>query len=388
VITSAHFFKNGAAMKLETLAVHAGRAVEPGTGAVTPSMTLSTTFERAEDGSFPHHLYTRSGNPNRDALETALAALEGGSTAFAFGSGQAAAAAVFQALSPGDHVLMPDDLYHGVRNLIRQVMARWGLVADFVDMSDAANVARALRANTRLIWIETPSNPSLKISDIAALTQAAREVGALTVVDNTWATPIAQHPLALGADIAMHSTTKYIGGHSDVLGGCLVVRADAETRLVERLRAGQNLVGGVPSPFDCWLLLRSLPTLPYRVRAQSESAAKIAAFLVSHPAIERVHYPGLASHRGHEIAARQMSGFGGMLSIQVRGGQTEAMAVAARVKLFIRATSLGGVESLIEHRASVEGPDTPTPPNLLRLSVGLEHPDDLIADLSEALRIT
>jgi cystathionine gamma-synthase len=374
-----------AAMKLETLAVHAGRAVEPGTGAVTPSITLSTTFERAEDGSFQHHQYTRMGNPNRDALETALAALEGGEIGFAFASGQAAAAAVFQTLSPGDHMLMPDDLYHGLRHLIRQIMVRWGLAADFVDMADLASVARALRPNTRLVWIETPSNPRLKITDIAAVARLAREAGALTVVDNTWATPIAQRPLALGADIVMHSTTKYIGGHSDVLGGCLVVRPD--NGLVERLRAAQHLIGSVPSPFDCWLLMRSLPTLPYRVRAQAESAANLAAFLESHPAIERVYYPGLASDSGHAIAARQMSNFGGMLSIQVRGGQAEAMAVASRVKLFIRATSLGGVESLLEHRASVEGADTPTPPNLLRLSIGLEHPDDLIADLTQALNL-
>ena len=374
-------------MKLETLAVHAGRSVEAGTGAVTPSITLSTTFERAEDGSFPHHVYTRSGNPNRDALESALAALEGGSAALAFASGQAAAAAVFQSLTAGDHVLMPDDLYHGVRHLTRRVMARLGLAADFVDLSDLSRVAAALRPETRLVWIETPSNPSLKIADIAAVARLAREAGALTVVDNTWATPILQRPLALGADIVMHSTTKYIGGHSDVLGGCLVVRQDADAGLVERLRAAQNLAGGVPSPFDCWLLLRSLPTLPYRVRAQSESAAKVAAFLASHPAIERVNYPGLTSHPGHEVAARQMNGFGGMLSIQMRGGQPEAMGVAARVRLFIRATSLGGVESLIEHRASVEGADTPTPPNLLRLSVGLEHSDDLIADLTQALAV-
>jgi cystathionine gamma-synthase len=373
-------------MKLETLAVHAGRAVEPGTGAVTPSITLSTTFERAEDGSFPHHIYTRSGSPNRDALEQALASLEGGVTALAFASGQAAAAAVFQALAAGDHVVMPDDLYHGVRHLIRQVMARWGLVADFVDMSELGQVEQAIRPNTRLVWIETPSNPRLKITDIAGVAQLARTAGALTAVDNTWATPVAQRPLALGADIVMHSTTKYIGGHSDVLGGGLVVGAGVDGAVVERLRVNQNILGGVPSPFDLWLLLRSLPTLPYRVRAQTESAAKIAVFLHDHPAIERVHYPGMAAHPGHAVAARQMSGFGGMLSIQVRGGQAEAMAVAARVKLFIRATSLGGVESLIEHRASVEGADSPTPANLLRLSIGLEHADDLIDDLAQALQ--
>lgn len=372
-------------MKLETIAVHAGRAVEPGTGAVTPSITLSTTFERAEDGSFPHNfIYTRSANPNRQALETALAALEGGKTALAFASGQAAVNAVLQSLGAGAHILLPNDLYHGVRSLVKTVLAPWGLEADFVDMSDLDNVAGALRPNTRLVWVETPSNPQLKIADIAGAARLAHEAGALCVVDNTWATPIWQRPLELGADAVMHSTTKYFSGHSDVLGGCVALREEGGT-WVERLRAVQNLGGGVPSPFDCWLLLRSLPTLPYRVRAQTESAGKIAAFLNGHPRVEIVHYPGLAAHPGHVTAAGQMSGFGGMLSFQVKGGQAEAMAVAARVKLFTRATSLGGIESLIEHRASVEGPDTPTPPNLLRVSVGLEHADDLIEDLAQAL---
>jgi cystathionine gamma-synthase len=373
-------------MRLETLAVRAGRAVEQGTGAVTPSITLSTTFERAEDGSFPHgHVYTRSSNPNREALETALAALERGAVALAFASGQAAIAAMMQSLQTGDHVILPDDLYHGTRNLLRDVLARWGLSADFVDMRDIINVERSLRPNTKLIWIETPTNPQLKIIDIARVAEIAHNVGALCAVDNTWPTPILQRPLELGADVVMHSTTKYLGGHSDVLGGCLILRDSADGELASRLRTIQSLVGGVPSPFDCWLLLRSLPTLPIRVRAQTESAGKIAAFLSEHPRVAIVHYPGLSTHPGHEVAAKQMHGFGGMLSFQVKGGQAEAMAVAAKVKLFTRATSLGGVESLIEHRASVEGIGTLTPANLLRVSVGLEHPDDLIEDLAQAL---
>jgi cystathionine gamma-synthase len=373
-------------MKLETLAVHAGRAVDAGTGAVTPSITLSTTFERAADGSYPHdHVYTRSSNPNRQALETALAALEGGELALAFASGQAAVAAVLQSLAAGDHVLLADDLYHGTRHLVKEVLARWGLQVNFVDMRDFAAVEKQLRPNTRLLWAETPSNPRLNIVDIARLADIAHAGGALFAVDNTWATPIWQRPLELGADVVMHSTTKYFGGHSDVLGGCLVLK-NAESDLAQKLQSIQKLSGAVPSPFDCWLLLRSLPTMPLRVRAQSATAAQVAAFLHQHPRVAVTHYPGLPSHPNHEVAARQMcGGFGAMISIEVKGGAAEAMAVAAKVQLFTRATSLGGIESLIEHRASVEGPDTPTPPNLLRISIGLEHVDDLIADLAQAL---
>jgi cystathionine gamma-synthase len=371
-------------MKLETLIVHAGRTVEPGSNAVTPSITLATTFERDADGEYSGDMYTRSSNPNRRAWETALAALEGGESAFAFSSGQAASAAVLQSLSAGEHVILPDDLYHGMRYLIKNVLGRWDLHADFVDMRDPENVRRAIRPETKLIWIETPSNPLLQIADIPAIADIAHEAGAWCAVDNTWATPVFQRPLALGADIAMHSATKYFGGHSDVLGGAVVLK-DGDSALAERISASQKLGGGVPSPFDCWLLLRSLPTLALRVRAQTENAGRIAAFLAKHPRVEVTHYPGLESHPGHDIAAEQMSGFGAMLSFQVRGDQAEALKVAASVKLFTRATSLGGVESLIEHRASVEGPDTRTPPTLLRVSVGLEHPDDLIADLEHAL---
>lgn len=371
-------------MELETRLVHVGRAVEAGTHAVTPSITLATTFEREPDGQYAGDSYTRAGNPNRNNWETALAALEGGGAAFAFASGQAAAAAVLQSLSAGDHIILPDDLYHGMRYLVTTVLSRWSLQADFVDMRDPANVRRAVTPKTTLIWAETPSNPRLQIADIATIAGIARQAGALFAVDNTWATPVFQRPLELGADIAMHSATKYLGGHSDVLGGAIVLK-DGTGGLAERIATIQKLSGGVPSPFDCWLLLRSLPTLALRVRAQTETAAKVAAYLAQHPRVEVVHYPGLESHPGHDVAARQMRGFGAMLSFQVRGGQADALAAAARLSVFTRATSLGGIESLIEHRASVEGPDTQTPANLLRASIGLEHADDLIADLDRAL---
>lgn len=371
-------------MNIETTAIHAGQEIDPTTGSVIPPIYLTTTFERAADGSFPHgYIYTRNGNPNRTMLETCLAALEGGADCTAFGSGLAAALSVFQALRPGDHVIAPDDAYHGVTRLLREIMAPWGLEYTRVDMSDPANIRQALRPSTRLIWVETPSNPLLKIADIEAIAAIAHKAGARCAVDNTWATPVQQRPLELGADLALHATTKYLGGHSDVLGGAVVFRAKDE--LSERVRFLQANGGAVPSPFDCWLVLRGIQTLAYRVRAHADHAARVAGFLAEHPRIERVHYPGLASHPGHAVAARQMRGFGGMLSIEVKGGEAAAMALAAKVQIFTRATSLGGIESLIEHRASVEGPESATPPSLLRLSIGLEHPDDLIADLAQAL---
>jgi cystathionine gamma-synthase len=371
---------------LETMSIHAGQEIDPTTGSVIPPIYLTTTFERAPDGSFPHgYIYTRNGNPNRAMLETCLATLEGGATCVAFSSGLAAAMSIFQALRPGDHVVAPDDAYHGVTRLLRDIMAPWGLEYTRVDMRDPQNVAAALRPNTRLVWIETPSNPLLKIADIAAIADIAHQAGASCAVDNTWATPVQQRPLDLGADMVMHATTKYIGGHSDVLGGAVVFRAN--DAFAERVRFLQINGGAVPSPFDCWLTLRGIQTLTYRVRAHAASAMRVARFLATHPRIERVHYPGLETHPGHAVAARQMQGFGGMISIEVQGGEAAAMAVAARVRIITRATSLGGVESLIEHRASVEGPESVTPPNLLRISVGLEHPDDLIADLAQALEV-
>ncbi|MGQ9894021.1 MAG: trans-sulfuration enzyme family protein [Roseiflexus sp.] len=373
-------------MHIETTAIHAGQEIDPTTGSVIPPIYLTTTFERAPDGSFPHgYIYTRNGNPNRTMLETCLATLEGGATCVAFSSGLAAAMSIFQALRPRDHVVAPDDAYHGVTRLLRDIMAPWGLEYTRVDMRDPQNVAAALRPNTRLVWIETPSNPLLKIADIAAIAQIAHQAGALCAVDNTWATPVQQRPLDLGADMVMHATTKYIGGHSDVLGGAVIFRVN--DAFAERVRFLQINGGAVPSPFDCWLTLRGIQTLTYRVRAHAANAMQVARFLATHPRIERVHYPGLETHPGHAVAARQMQGFGGMISIEVQGGEAAAMAVAARVRIITRATSLGGVESLIEHRASVEGPESITPPNLLRISVGLEHPDDLIADLAQALEI-
>ena len=381
-------------MRFETLAIHADHDSDPATGAVAPPLSLSTTFERQPDGSFPHgYIYIRSENPNRDALERLLAALEAGETAgdgenatvkaAAFASGSAATSAIFQALAPGDHVVAPDDVYFGTGNLLRTVFGPWGLESSFVDMTNPDTVARALRPNTRLIWVETPSNPLLKITDIARVSAIARQAGAALVADNTWATPALQHPFALGADLIMHSTTKYLGGHSDTLGGAVVGRGDSP--LFQRVRALQRATGGVMAPFDAWLTQRGARTLAYRMRGHSEHALAVARFLASRPEIEAVHYPGLETHPGHAVTMRQMALPGGMLSIQVKGGEAAAMAVAARVKIFTRATSLGGVESLIEHRASIEGPDSPTPRNLLRVSVGLEHPDDLIADLAQAL---
>lgn len=373
-------------MKLETLAIHAGRATDTATGAVAPSPILSTTFARDADGDYPHgHIYTRSSNPGRATLETLLAALEGGTSAAAFASGSAASLSVFQALSPGDHVIAPDDVYHGTRTQLRELLARWGLRHSLVDLTDLDAVRAALTPSTTLIWAETPSNPLLKISDISGLADIARSAGATLVVDSTFATPVIQRPLALGADLVMHSTTKYLGGHSDVLGGA-VIASDGGSALFARIRDLQTKGGGVPSPFDCWLLQRSIATLPLRVRAQTANAQAIAEFLTGHPAVEAVHYPGLPSHAGHALARRQMpGGYGAMLSFRIRGGREAALAAAGRVSVFTRATSLGGVESLIEHRASVEGPHTTTPQNLLRMSVGLEHADDLIADLGQAL---
>ena len=371
-------------MRFETLAVHAGHRPDPATGAVMPPIHLSTTFERAADGTFPSgYVYSRDANPNRRALEESLAALEGGAAAAAFASGMAATTAVFQALAPGEHVIVPDDSYYITRKLLQEVFARWGLEHTAVDLTDLAAVEHALRPTTRLIWVETPSNPLIRITDIAGIVALARRVGALVTCDNTWATPMLTRPLELGADLVMHSTTKYLGGHSDVLSGALVARADDE--LFQRIRTIQIAGGSVAAPFDCWLLLRGIRSLPYRMRAHCEHAMAVAQFLAQHPAVAGVHYPGLASHPGHAIAARQMQAFGGMLSFEVRGARPEALGVAGRLELVTRATSLGGPESLIEHRASVEGAHTRAPEGLLRMSVGLEHPDDVIADLARAL---
>lgn len=376
--------KAGRQYRVETLAVHAGHGVDASTGAVTEPIHLSTTFERDPDGSYPRgFVYARNHNPNRNGLEAALAALEGGAAGAAFASGLAAVTAIFQGLQPGDHVIAPRDIYHGTANVLRHLFAKWGVGASFVDMTRIDAVRDALTPSTRIVWIETPSNPLLQCVDIAALAQLAHERGARAIADNTFASPILQRPLALGCDMVMHATTKYLGGRSDVLGGAVIARDDDER--FAAVRTAQLFGGGVASPFDCWLVMRSLPTLPVRMRAHCENAREVAAFLRGHRGVSAVHYPGLEDSPFHAIASRQMSGFGGMLSFEVAGGREAAMTVAANVEIFTRATSLGGVESLIEHRASIEGPESRTPQGLLRVSVGLENAQDLIDDLSDAL---
>ena len=372
-------------MRIETIAVHAGHEPDPQTGAVTPSISLSTTFERSPDLSFPAgHLYTRESNPNRSALETCLARLEGGGAAACYASGSSATAAILQALEPDAHMIVPADAYYGTIKLARDVFGAWRLRYSAVDMSDLRNIERAITKQTRVIWAESPSNPLVRIMDIAAIAKLAREAGAWSVVDNTWATPVLQRPLDLGVDVVMHSVTKYLGGHSDVLGGALIAQTE-DHPLFARARIIQKSAGAVPSPFECWLTMRGIRTLPWRVRAATQNAIRVASFLAGHRKIEVVHYPGLKSHSGHALARRQMRGPGGMLSFQVRGGRAAAIAMSNRLRLVTRATSLGGTESLVEHRHSIEGPDTKAPENLLRMSVGLEHADDIIADLDQAL---
>ncbi|HEX7440066.1 MAG TPA: aminotransferase class I/II-fold pyridoxal phosphate-dependent enzyme [Caldimonas sp.] len=376
--------KTSKTYRFETLAVHAGHGVDPATGAVVEPIHLSTTFERDADGTYPHgYLYSRNHNPNRNGLEAALAALEGGSAGAAFGSGLAAVTAIFQGLQPGDHVVAPQDIYHGTANVLKHLFAKWQVSATFVDMTGLDDVTRAVQANTRIVWIETPSNPLLRCVDITAVADIAHRAGARAVADNTFASPALQRPLDLGCDMVMHATTKYLGGRSDVLGGVAITRADDEP--FAQVRTAQLFGGAVPSPFDCWLIMRSLPTLAYRMQAHCANARKLATFLRNHPKVSAVHYPGLEDNAFHALAKRQMSDFGGMLSFEAKGGKDAAMTVAAHVEVFTRATSLGGVESLIEHRASIEGPASKTPQGLLRVSVGLEHADDLIDDLAQAL---
>lgn len=372
-------------MKIETLAVHAGRHVDPATGAIVPPIYLSTTFERHQDGNYPlNYKYIRDNNPNREALEQCLCELEGGVAAAAFSSGSAATMSIFQVLEPGTHVIAPLDVYSGTSAQLREIFTPWkNLLVTFVDMTNPRAVEQAVQPTTQLIWVETPSNPMLKITDIRTISDIAHRVNAVCICDNTWATPIGQHPFEHDADLVVHATTKYLGGHSDVMGGAVITKVDDD--FFRRIRKIQITGGAVASPFDCWLVLRGIQTLPYRMRAHSENAFKLAMFLSEHPQVEVVHYPGLKHHLGYKIASSQMQLFGGMLSFQVKGGREKAFIVAAKVKLFTRATSLGGVESLIEHRASIEGVGTKTPENLLRVSVGLEHADDLIEDLAQAL---
>jgi len=369
-----------------TRAIHAGQDPEPVTGAVTVPIFQTSTFAQPAVGQHTGYEYARTGNPTRTALETALAALEGAERAVCFASGLAAEDAVFRLLSPGDHVVMADDVYGGTWRQIAQVHTRFGLEVSAVDLSDLNAVATALRPTTKLVWAETPSNPLLKILDLAGLAELTHAHGARLVADNTFATPALQRPLEHGVDLVVHSTTKYLGGHSDVVGGA--VCTDAAT--AEELAFLQNAVGAVPGPFDAWLTLRGIKTLEVRMERHSSNAARIAAYLADHPAVGAVAYPGLADHPGHELAARQMSDFGGMVSFRVAAGRAAAIHIAEATELFFLAESLGGVESLIEHpgimtHASVAGTALEVPDDLLRLSVGIESIDDLLADLERAL---
>lgn len=372
------------AYELETLAIHAGAIDDQSAAAVAPPLTMSTTFHHDPDGTTPRgFLYGTLDNPNRKSLEAAVAALEGGRAALAFASGSAATKSVFMALRPGDHVIAPTDAYYGTTRLLREIFDGWGLHATFADMADLAAVRAALRPQTKLVWVESPSNPMLRISDIAALATLARKAGAWCVCDNTFATPVLQRPLQLGAHASLHASTKYFGGHSDVVGGAIVLAED--DALCARLRTVQRYEGAVPSPFDCWLISRGLRTLPLRVRQHAANASAVATFLALHPKVRAVHYPGLASHPNHAVAAAQMRAFGGIVSAQIAGGSAAAQALCGSVRLFACATSFGGTESLIEHRKSIEGPQSPTPDDLVRIAVGLENVDDLIADLEAAL---
>ncbi len=371
-------------LRLESLAVHAGAEPDAATGAVATPLHLSTTFQHGPAGErIAGFEYVREGNPNQERLETAIAALEGGAGTLAFASGMAAMTALLDSLPAGAHILYPQDCYTGLRVLATEFLPQRGVSATAVDMGDIDAVRAAFRADSRCLWLETPSNPQLRICDIAPLSGLAHEHGAIVACDNTFATPLLQQPLALGADVVMHSTTKYFGGHSDALGGALVFARRDD--LFDAVAHRRHITGGVLSPFNAWLTLRGLRSLPARMAWHCRNARAVAEFLAAHPRVEAVNWPGLPSHPNHAVAARQMRDFGGMLSVQIRGGRDAALGFAGKVKLFTNATSLGGCESLIEHRASVEGANPVSPDNLLRLSVGLEHAEDLLADLAQAL---
>ena len=373
----------------ETVAIHAGNTPDPLTGAVVPPIHQVSTYRQDGVGGLRGgYEYSRSGNPTRAALEENLAALEGGRRALAFASGLAAEDCLLRTLlAPGDHVVIPSDAYGGTFRLFAKVVSRWGVTWSVADTSDPASVRAALTPHTKAVWVETPSNPLLGITDIEAVAAVARAAGARLVVDNTFASPYLQQPLALGADAVVHSTTKYMGGHSDVVGGALVVNDDA---LGEELAFHQNAMGAIAGPFDSWLVLRGIKTLAVRMDRHSSNATRVAEMLSSHPRVTQVLYPGLPDHPGHETAAKQMKAFGGMVSFRVRGGEEAAVEVCNRARVFTLGESLGGVESLIEHpgrmtHASAAGSDLEVPNDLVRLSVGIESVDDLIADLKQAL---
>ncbi|MGX1880914.1 cystathionine gamma-synthase [Streptomyces sp. NPDC055287] len=373
----------------ETLAIHAGNTADPLTGAVVPPIYQVSTYKQDGVGGLRGgYEYSRSANPTRTALEENLAALEGGSLGLAFASGLAAEDCLLRTLlSPGDHVVIPNDAYGGTFRLFAKVVSRWGVTFSVADTSDPAAVRAALTPQTKVIWVETPSNPLLGISDIQALAGIARAAGVRLVVDNTFASPYLQQPLALGADVVVHSTTKYMGGHSDVVGGALIVN---DAALGEELTYHQNAMGAVAGPFDAWLVLRGIKTLAVRMDRHSENATRVADMLTRHPRVTQVLYPGLPEHPGHETAAKQMKAFGGMVSFRVEGGEEAAVEVCNRAKLFTLGESLGGVESLIEHpgrmtHASAAGSALEVPGDLVRLSVGIESGDDLLADLKQML---
>lgn len=368
----------------DTLAVHAGAPHRRADGQVAPPLSLTTTWVHGPAAELPHgYEYVREGSPLHTEFERACAALEQGACALSFASGAAVAAALLQAQEPGAHALIPRECYMQVRELARDYLPRWGMSHTQVDMHDLDAVRAAWTPQTRVVWVETPANPQMSVSDVAGIAALAHERGAHVIVDNTFATPVLQNPLALGADVVTHSATKYIGGHSDVHGGVAVfAREGAFVQSVLRVR---TVIGAVMAPFNVWLALRGLRTLPVRVRRHSDTAFVVAQWLAQHPRVETVRYPWLPSHPQHALARKQMRGGGGMISFDVRGSRADAIAVVGRVRVITPATSLGGVESLIEHRASIEGALTTAPDGLLRLSVGLEHPDDLIADLAQAL---
>lgn len=371
----------------ETRAIHIGQEPDPVTGAVVPPISLATTFAQTEAGEHAGFEYSRTANPTRQALEACLASLEGAAYGFAFASGMAAEDAVLRGLLPGDHVILPRDLYGGTYRLVSKVLAPAGIAWSVADLTDPGALVDAWREQTRLVWVETPSNPMLTVVDIAAVASVAHERGALVVVDNTFATPYLQRPLMLGADIVVHSTTKYLGGHSDVIGGFV---ATNHRNQAERLAFVQNAVGAVPSPFDCYLVLRGVKTLAVRMERHCANARAVVAMLAEHPAVARVLYPGLPMHPGHDVARRQMRDFGGMVSFVAAGGEDAAVAIVGATRLFTLAESLGAVESLIEHPATMthwSSADSPlaVDPGLVRCSVGLETVDDLIDDLRSAL---
>ena len=370
----------------ETRAIHAGQDPDPATGAIITPIYQTSTFVQKAVGEHQGYDYARTANPTRQALQEALASLEGGAWGLAYASGMAATQNVHYLLNPGDHILLTDDAYGGTHRFISQVWSRYGIDYTLVDMTDLDNVRAALRTNTRLVWAETPSNPYLKVIDIKGIADILRDHPARFMVDNTFASPYLQNPLALGADLVLHSTTKYIGGHSDTVGGAVIGN---DPDVFATMKFHQNAAGAVPGPFDVWLALRGIKTLAVRMERHSENAQAVAEFLAGHPAVERVYYPGLADHRGHDVAKRQMRGYSGMVSFTVKGDVNTALDVARGTRIFQLAESLGGVESLIEHpgqmtHASVAGTGAEVADNLIRLSVGIEHVDDLLADLQAA----